>query len=217
MVTSNHTLDKLKNPRLSQDEIQKLLKSLKLTESHKTALNDLFEEIKKQFPKWLLVLNEGFNIMLYGLGSKRNILTEFYNCELMNEDVVIVNGFFPSLTIKDILDSILEILELTISSSNTHEIVDFVEAHLKQKKYGHLYLIVHNIDGPMLRNNKSQNVLARLAKLDKIHLLASIDHLNAPLCKLLTLYKNLACLFVISKYYLAFYELLTYQMPINGS
>lgn len=182
MVTSNHTLDNLKNPRLSQDEIQKLLKTMKLSENHKIAINNLLDDMRKQFPKWMIILNEGFSILLHGLGSKRNILTEFHHSELKNEDVIVINGFFPSLTIKDILDSILEILELTISTSNVHEIVDYIEMQIQQKEHGHLYVIVHNIDGPMLRNSKSQNVLARLSKVEKIHLLASIDHINAPLC-----------------------------------
>ena len=47
-----------------------------------------------------------------------------------------------------------------------------------------LYLLIHNIDGPMLRSNKAQDTLSHLASIPNIHILASIDHINAPLRKL---------------------------------
>lgn len=48
----------------------------------------------------------------------------------------------------------------------------------------HVYLIVHNIDGPMLRGEKTQSALGQLASLPNLHLVASIDHINAPLGEL---------------------------------
>lgn len=45
----------------------------------------------------------------------------------------------------------------------------------------HIYLIIHNIDGPMLRGEKNQQALGQLASIPNMHLLASIDHINAPL------------------------------------
>lgn len=47
-----------------------------------------------------------------------------------------------------------------------------------------LCLIIHNIDGIMLRSNKTQNILASLAAIPNIHVVASVDHINAPLRKL---------------------------------
>lgn len=45
----------------------------------------------------------------------------------------------------------------------------------------HVYLLIHNIDGPMLRGEKTQSALGQLASLPNLHLVASIDHINAPL------------------------------------
>ena len=45
----------------------------------------------------------------------------------------------------------------------------------------HVYLIIHNIDGPMLRGEKTQSALGQLASIPNLHLVASIDHINAPL------------------------------------
>ena len=54
----------------------------------------------------MLLLEENFNLLLYGLGSKRQLLHEFHLQQLSKENVVVVNGFFPSLTLKQILNSI---------------------------------------------------------------------------------------------------------------
>jgi origin recognition complex subunit 2 len=183
-LTSNHTLDRLKNPRLSQDRLFGLLAELKLSNEHEQAIKQLHEEYFSFFPKWMLLLNEGFSVLLHGIGSKRGILTEFREQMLKNQTVVVINGFFPSLTIKDVLDAITkDVLETTITNSNYHEVVDEIDVEFQAQPDLHLFLIVHNIDGVMLRNNKAQHILSRLAKVKNIHLLASIDHINTPLCE----------------------------------
>jgi hypothetical protein len=48
-----------------------------------------------------------------------------------------------------------------------------------------LHLIVHNIDGPMLRNDIAQTALSTLASAPGIRVLASTDHVNASLRTLL--------------------------------
>ena len=45
----------------------------------------------------------------------------------------------------------------------------------------YLYLIIHNLDGLALRSDKIQGSLAKLASCNRIRLVASIDHVNAPL------------------------------------
>lgn len=44
-------------------------------------------------------------------------------------------------------------------------------------------VVIHNIDGPGLRDSETQQYLARVAACSHIHIVASIDHVNAPLCK----------------------------------
>lgn len=180
--TSDHTLDRLKNPRLPADKLFSLLASMTLSKEHEKAISGMMDEYKTYFSKWMYILNEGFNILLYGLGSKRNLLQRFHHEVLSKQTVLVVNGFFPSLTIKDILESITnEILDVGASPANPHEAVDIIEEEFALIPGTHLYLIVHNIDGTMLRNSKAQEILSRLATVPNIHLLASIDHINTPL------------------------------------
>jgi origin recognition complex subunit 2 len=182
--TSDHTLDRLKNPRLPHDQLIKLLSNMKLSKEHETAVKELNEEYKNNFGKWLTLFDEGYTVLLHGLGSKRNLLQAFHKEKLADQHVIVINGFFPSLTFKDILDSIaVDILELSASGANPHEIINAIEAEMSEIPTFHLFLIVHNIDGTMLRNDKAQSVLSRLAGLKNVHMIASIDHINAPLCK----------------------------------
>lgn len=44
-------------------------------------------------------------------------------------------------------------------------------------------VVIHNIDGPGLRDSETQQYLARLAACAHVRIVASIDHVNAPLCK----------------------------------
>lgn len=44
-------------------------------------------------------------------------------------------------------------------------------------------ILVHNIDGPGLRDSETQQYLARLASCFHIRVIASIDNVNATLCK----------------------------------
>lgn len=181
-ITSNHTLDKLETPRLPQEQLQKLLGNAELTKEHSDALNELAANNKKHFSKWIYLLYENYNILLYGLGSKRDILREFQEEHLVGSPIVVVNGFFPTLSIKDILDGIaFGVLDLKEISSNSMEACEAIEQELLYSPDLHMYLIVHNIDGEMLRNSKTQNVLAKLASLNNVHLVASLDHINGPL------------------------------------
>ncbi|XP_067615134.1 origin recognition complex subunit 2 [Eurosta solidaginis] len=184
ILTSDHTLDRLKNPRLPADRLFSLLNEMKPTAEHEDAISAMMEEYRSYFAKWLCILHEGFSLLLYGLGSKRLLLQSFHREVLAEQTVLVVNGFFPSLTLKDILDSIVgEILDGggTVSPSNPHEAVDLIEEELSYTPQTHLYLIVHNLDGAMLRNTKAQAIFARLANLSQVHLLASIDYINTPL------------------------------------
>lgn len=183
--TSDHTLERLKNPRLPHDELMSLLKSMKASKEHETSIKELNEDYKLNYDKWMILFDKGFTVLLHGLGSKRSILQSFHSKCLANQHVIVVNGFFPSLTIKEILDSIVnDILELSGVGSSPHEIVSAIENEMRILKELHIFLIVHNVDGTMLRNDKAQSVLCRLASIKNIHLIASIDHINAPLCKL---------------------------------
>ena len=70
----------------------------------------------------MLLLEENFNLVFFGLGSKRGLLVDFQTRMLADKNVVVVNGFFPSVTIKQILNSITSELIGTVATfSSTTE------------------------------------------------------------------------------------------------
>ncbi|KAG6877983.1 hypothetical protein C0993_001188 [Termitomyces sp. T159_Od127] len=116
------------------------------------------------FVRFMRELAEGFNLLMYGFGSKRRVLNEFATeyCARFGH-VVVANGFQPEFAFKDLLSSI-------------ECIPGILDTELQS-----LYLIIHNIDAAPLRAPKAKSCLALLALNPRIRLVASIDHINAPL------------------------------------
>ncbi len=187
-ATSDHTLSKLSCPKMDQKSVQK---ALEMTSSgYKEDCQALYKEYVNLYPYWLHVLANGYNVLLYGLGSKKRLLDDFRNKHLATSCHFVVNGFFPGLTMKKILNTLSsDLLEHTGSFKNLIDQAMFICGKLENKHVANadqgspkkLFIIVHNIDGPMLRGDTAQTVLSLLAQSPAIHLLASIDHINAPL------------------------------------
>ncbi|XP_046993211.1 origin recognition complex subunit 2 isoform X1 [Schistocerca americana] len=176
----HHTSGRLLSSRLSQDVLQKLLSEV--PEKHSKCIAKLCKNHLRLFPNWHFALREGFSILLYGVGSKRKLLQSFQETVMDESDVLVVNGFFPSLSINEVVNMIAKnILELSNVPADLYECLELVQSWYSGIYKNSLYLIVHNIDGEMLRNDKCQDVLSRLASTPNIYLLASIDHINAPL------------------------------------
>lgn len=142
----------------------------------------MIQDLQINFDRWMLEMSKGYNIIVYGCGSKQKLLHKFCETQLVDKPLLVVNGFFPSLTIKDILQAIkVQILEINTNSRNDHEVVDLISSALSSMPNGHVFLVINNIDGVMLRKTKDQHIISRLAKIKNLHLIASIDHINAPL------------------------------------
>ncbi|XP_062907803.1 origin recognition complex subunit 2 [Mobula hypostoma] len=180
VLTSDRTLQKLQNPKLDQETLVRLLRDDRLPFS--TEVRQLNKGHKNFFLKWMLQTRLGFSILLYGLGSKRELLEEFRSQMLEGTVHLVVNGFFPSITLKSILNSITEeVLQSEGSFRNPMDQLGFITRAFNEDPSLDLYLLIHNIDGQMLRGERNQQILSQLAAIPGVHLLASIDHLNAPL------------------------------------
>lgn len=180
ITTSDHTLARLKNMNITsslQDE------DSHISQEHKMSISDLNNSYEQLFNKWLYVLSENFNIILYGIGSKRPVLHEFQMNKLQDFPCIVVNGFFPSLIVKSVVETIvLDLLGNSTVPSNISDIVSLIDSQLEENGV-ELFLIIHNLDGTMLRNAKTQSTLASIAQIKNVHIVATIDHINAPLCK----------------------------------
>ncbi|XP_053554684.1 origin recognition complex subunit 2 [Bombina bombina] len=180
VLTSDRTLQRLQTPKLDQETLRKLLETS--PPAFAAELKSLHKQYEALFYKWMLQLHLGFNIILYGLGSKRNLLEKFRTSMLKDSLHVVINGFFPSITVKSILNSITEeALDHPGTFRSPLDHMEFIIQKFKQDSSLELYLLIHNLDSQMLRGDKSQQLLGQLASIHNVHLLASIDHINAPL------------------------------------
>ncbi|XP_010193366.1 PREDICTED: origin recognition complex subunit 2, partial [Mesitornis unicolor] len=106
VLTSDRTLQKLRKRRLNQQTLHDLLKKAPL--AYAAEIKELNQQHESLFSKWMLQLHLSFNIVLYGLGSKRDLLEKFRTSMLQDSVHLVVNGYFPSITVKSILNSITE-------------------------------------------------------------------------------------------------------------
>ncbi|KAL4229425.1 Origin recognition complex subunit 2 [Mactra antiquata] len=177
--TSDATLSNLDLPRLDHRSLTELLKNL--PSSHQIECQSLYHDTRSMFKQWMYQMCNGFNILLYGYGSKRLVLEDFRSTILKGFTQVVVNGYFPSLTIKHILSIITdEVLNHTGSFKSPLDQLEYIKTEF-EKSGNDFYLIIHNIDGTMLRNEKSQNILSLLGSIQGLHIIASVDHINSSL------------------------------------
>ena len=174
--TSNKTLHDLALEELDHNKITKLLSKMKTGYDKEQAA--LFAEHTQSFAQWLIYLTEGYNLVCYGVGSKRKLLIHFAKKMLKYDHHVVINGYFPNLTVRDILNSITnEMLGCNSTFRSTNDQLNYI----RNSRHNQLYLLINNIDGSNLRNEKSQQVLAELSAVEHVHVIATIDHINAPL------------------------------------
>lgn len=182
-VTSDRTLSRLNQPRLNEQALTRLSAGgcNQEVKRHASGRLLLLQHVHALFDKWLLLLSRGFSVVLYGLGSKRPVLERFRLDRLSDHMHMVVNGFFPNLTARALLRALVtEVLEADCIA-NSQSLLEFVCSRFQSGSRLRLFLLVASLDGPALRSEKMQQLLCRLAKCPQVHLIGSVDHVNAPL------------------------------------
>lgn len=160
----------------------------KIPDKHITEKKALSELYKSQFSQWYLELRSGFNILFYGYGSKKELLDEFSEVYLRDQPLIVINGFYPKLDIVETFMQIINGINLDVDMKpGTRESMEKLTTLIRDyflnpdRDFQRLYITVHNIDGQNLRTLQVQNCLGILASCPNIHLIASVDHINATL------------------------------------
>ncbi|KAF9523281.1 origin recognition complex, subunit 2 [Crepidotus variabilis] len=181
--TSSNIFSDLLIP-LSSEEYHQAFDQIKITQLSIQPSLLKADNLHSFFSRMTCELDEGFNILCYGLGSKRRLLNQFARewCSKRGH-VVVANGFQPDFSLKDLLNSIEDVpalQALDLPSTNIEKQARRIYDFFVSSKV-HLYLVIHNLDSAPLRAQKSKSILSLLAHHRKIHITASIDHINAPL------------------------------------
>lgn len=69
------------------------------------------------------------------------------------------------------------------TSRSMDDLFSFLNGSNEEDKDCFVCVVIHNIDGPGLRDSETQEYLARVAASSHVRIIASVDHVNAPLCK----------------------------------
>lgn len=183
---SNNTLASLK--LLTHDEYFAMMRNYK--DPHDPEKAYLMKLHARSFPQWRFEWHEGFNICLYGWGSKRQLVTKFadwlYPKYNPPPKIVVVNGYTPKLNIR----TIITLLITTAIGENAPkrlgaqpaEMLDLLLSHLTANPPDTpIMVLINSIDSASLRRQPIQVLLARLAAHPSIYLLATADTPSFPL------------------------------------
>ncbi|KAG5455674.1 MAG: origin recognition complex, subunit 2, partial [Olpidium bornovanus] len=181
--TSNHTLAML--PVLEHKEFVESL--ARARPKHELQIGLLASLHAEQFRQWYFELHNGFNLVFFGYGSKRDLLSDFAARCAEGSPLLVINGYFPAVGPRDFLAKILDgVLGCPALAKGTVEeqaslVAEAFAGPASDRPHERMYVLVHNIDGPALRAERTQAILSVLASCAKIHMIASVDHVNAPL------------------------------------
>lgn len=183
-------------PPLSSKAYDEHTRQARRNGKSKEKVEGLELEYAQHFKQWALELEEGFNILVYGYGSKRAVLNDFARYLKPNGHVVVVDGHYPQLTLREVLSQIEDMLSIPTSSTEAGSPIDrlvhriytyFLPPDAMKKRSDMsvsdrpLYLVIYNVDSSTLRTPRSMAILSLLACSPRIHLIASFDHLHTPL------------------------------------
>lgn len=180
--TSSNTLPS--HLLLNHEDYRTHIQSYK--DPHQADVQRLKQLHKRGFDQWLFELEEGFNLCLYGYGSKRTLLMDFathlYHQAEKAPKIIVVNGYTPGLTIRDVLNTVAsQVLPKTAKLPTQPPallslILDTLASDTNQSQ---VTLLIHSLDHPNLR--KYQPLLARLASSPSISVISSVDTPNFAL------------------------------------
>ncbi|USP78562.1 hypothetical protein yc1106_05836 [Curvularia clavata] len=191
--TSNNTLSA--QSLLNHDEYFQSIQSYQ--DRHQSEIDFLLELHGRAYDQWIFELEEGFNICLYGYGSKR-IITERFTAHLYHSlldrvpykgtkktpKIVVINGYAPGTTIKELLVTIASaVVPTTLKLPNQPALLlDFILDYLTNSPPSHpVPVILNSIDSSYLRKTPGPSMLARLAAHPSINLICTADTPNFPL------------------------------------
>lgn len=219
-------------PEVTRDEFATISNYFheRLHFSARTRLKDIQTQM---YPQYWFELTQGFSLLFYGVGSKRNFLEDFalgylskklalqqYKARQVDKKrpktldtipCVVINGYNPTCNYRDVYKRISSVLIAEGLDRNetkfwgNHVLLNI--AKLKEHYRSELpdikiIVVVHNIDGPTVRRSAFQDMLSSLAMIRQIAVVASADHVYAPL-----LWDNLRA----QNYNFIYHEVTTYE------
>lgn len=148
----------------------------------------LVHEHSLQFGKWAKYLEYGFNVLLYGVGSKIELLNSFF-LHLQEYPTYRVKAFayHPSFSVRKLLAKLQTIIakEFEHSCNQDASLTDMLSATIEGLDYCFkndqnfsITILIHSLDAPNLKTEDAQQKISKLASHPCIRLVASADHVH---------------------------------------
>lgn len=164
---------------------------------HQAEMDFLLDLHSRALDQWIFEFEEGFNICLYGYGSKRRLTERFtahlyehlsqsalYQGSRKSPKIVVINGYSPGTTLKEILSTVASVFAPSHAKlpNQPSSLLAYIFDHLHENPPPHpLPLIINAIDSPCLRRAPAPATLASLAAHPSINLVCTADTPNFPL------------------------------------
>lgn len=191
--TSNNTLSA--QSLLNHDEYFQAMQSYE--DPHQSEMEFLLELHGRAYKQWIFELEQGFNICLYGYGSKRMITERFtallyhhllthpsYHGTKKTPKIVVINGYAAGTTMKEILSTIASTVipsNIKLPNQPTALLEVILEALSNHPPSHPVPILLNSIDSSYLRKSLTPSMLAKLASHPQINLLCTADTPNFPL------------------------------------
>ena len=143
----------------------------------------------RSFLQWQFELSEGFNICLYGWGSKRQLVNKFaewlYPRHSPPPRILVVNGYTPKLNIRTVLGTLSKAVLGDDAPSRVvgqpNEVLDSLLSHLtSHPPSSPVTVMINSIDAASLRRPATQSLLGKLAAHTSVNVVATADTPSFP-------------------------------------
>lgn len=184
----------VKDQKASDDELKHEVEEENL-KKHTNEKDNLYVKQQKEMHQNMKhYLNCGFNILLYGVGSKRNFLNNFVQQYLYVEPKVYVNGFHSAITMKALTTHLLKFAnkqrmryadknntKSNMTFSDQLESVKriFGDVNFQEQGFKRYTVVIHSMDVGALKSSDWQVSMSELADIKGISLIVSLDHIKA--------------------------------------
>ncbi|KAF2262020.1 ORC2-domain-containing protein [Lojkania enalia] len=191
--TSNNTLSS--QTLLDHDEFFQAMQSY--TDCHESEMEFLLELHGRAYDQWIFELEEGFNICLYGYGSKRTITERFtahlyehltnqtpYKGSKKTPKIVVINAYNPGTALKEVLLTIASVTipaNLKLPNQPPALMLYLLDYLTENPPSRPVPIILNSIDSLYLRKPPAPVILASLAAHPSINLICTADTPNFPL------------------------------------
>jgi len=174
-------------------------------DSHQHSKDFLFSLHQSSFLQWDFELSNGFNLCLYGYGSKQAVIYSY--AEHLQDTahqaktpmkIVIVNGYESSITLQEILSTIASTLfgrHLKLPAHPPALLQLILETLNEKPPTQPTHILINSLDAQPLRRPVIHSSLASLAAHPSIRIVATCDTPNFPLMWDVTIKRQFRFLF----------------------